>query len=370
MASKYILLADSLKQSIAAGEYPEGSFLPGERVLCDRFQVSRVTVRNALKLLIQKKLIVPIVGNGYKVQDKSGSINQPRSHLIGGIFPGTSVASEFMYVPSILSHMIAENLGDDYNLVLANSADNLLREREMVQRLIDANVEGLIIMPAFSGGAQNTAKHETGNYALFCELYRKGLPIVLADRSLTALNEPVLKLPAVYNDYVTSGEMLVIEMVKRGFKKIVFHDDCSSRVSYLRYTGYSQAIKKYKLSNINIDIIRSITEYSCIIEPEKCEEEVARLLDLIDDDTAFITSSFLVPAFEKYFPEHSYNGHRVEWICCEYKAGWGNRSMMPYPCAIRPLAEIGRRAAKKMLALLAGDPIAECEEYLPPEIEY
>ena len=370
MASKYILLADSLKQSIAAGEYPEGSFLPGERVLCDRFQVSRVTVRNALKLLIQKKLIVPIVGNGYKVQGKSGSINQPRSHLIGGIFPGTSVASEFMYVPSILSHMIAENLGDDYNLVLANSADNLLREREMVQRLIDANVEGLIIMPAFSGGAQNTLKHETGNYALFCELYRKGLPIVLADRSLTALNDPMLKLPAVYNDYMASGEMLVAEMVRRGFKKIVFHDDCSGRVSYLRYTGYAKAMKKLGLSDINVDINYTITEYSCNIEPEKCEEEVARLISLIDADTAFITSSFLVPAFEKYFPEHTYNNYRVEWICCEYKAGWGNRSMMPYPCAIRPLAEIGRRAAKKMLALLAGDPIAECEEYLPPEIEY
>lgn len=370
MASKYTLLADSLEQSIAAGEYKPGSFLPGERVLCDRFQVSRVTVRNALKQLVQKKLIVPIVGNGYKVQGESGSFNQPRSHLIGGIFPGTAVATEFMYVPSILSHMIADNLGDDYNLVLANSADNLLREREMVQRLIDANVEGLIIMPAFSGGAQHSVRHETGNYALFLELYRKGMPIVLVDRSLTALNNLPQELPAVYSGDILGGEMEVDEMVKRGFEKIISHRELDSRLSYLRNTGYNNAMKKYGLPVLHVPPLQKLTIDYCTNANSGCAKEVERLLPYIDTDTAIITSCFLVPVLEKFFPKHSYKGHRVEWICCEYPAGWGNRSMQPYPCAVRPLAEFGVRAAKKMLALLKGDASAACEEYLPPEIKY
>jgi len=370
MASKYTLLADSLEQSIAAGEYKPGSFLPGERVLCDRFQVSRVTVRNALKQLVQKKLIVPIVGNGYKVQGESGSFNQPRSHLIGGIFPGTAVATEFMYVPSILSHMIADNLGDDYNLVLANSADNLLREREMVQRLIDANVEGLIIMPAFSGGAQHSVRHETGNYALFLELYRKGMPIVLVDRSLTALNNLPQELPAVYSGDIACGEKLVNGMISRGFKKIIYHDELDSRVSFLRHSGYIQAMEKHGLVPGNVIPLCPMTEECCNTTPELCEAEVKNLMNFIEDDTAFITSSFLVPALEKFFPDHRYGKHRVEWVCCEYPAGWGNRPMQPYPCAVRPLAEFGVRAAKKMLALLKGDASAACEEYLPPEIKY
>ncbi|MCI5779593.1 MAG: GntR family transcriptional regulator [Lentisphaeria bacterium] len=371
MASKYTLLADSLEQSIAAGEYADGSFLPGERVLCERFQVSRVTVRNALKQLVQKKLIVPIVGSGYKVQGKSGSFNRPRSHLIGGIFPGSAVASEFMYVPSILAHMISENLGDDYNLVLANSADNLLREREMVQRLINANVEGLIIMPSYSGGARHTVRHETGNYALFLELYRKGMPIVLVDRSLTTLNHVPQTLPGVYSDVIACGEMLVDEMVHRGYRKIIFHDKLDSRVSFLRHHGYCNAMKKHDLTVRDVlTPLCEITVESCDTMPEQCDSEVKNMLKLVDTDTAFITNSFLVPTLDKFCPEHRWGGHRVEWICCEHRAGWGNHPMMPYPCSVRPLAKMGVRAARKMLALLTGEPGADGEEYLPPEIEY
>ena len=370
MASKYTLLADSLEQSIAAGEYADGSFLPGERVLCERFQVSRVTVRNALKQLVRKKLIVPIMGTGYKVQGKSGCFNRPRSHLVGGIFPGSAVASEFMYVPSILSHMIAENLGDDYNLVLANSADNLLREREMVQRLINAGVEGLIIMPSYSGGARHTVPHETGNYALFLELYRKGMPIVLVDRSLTALNQVPQTLPGVYSDVIGCGEMLVDEMARRGFRRILFHDNLYSRVSFLRYQGYCGAMKRHGLKDQLVPQLCEITVEICDTMPEKCDAEVKNLLDKVDADTAFITNSFLVPTLEKFCPEHRWGGHRVEWICCEYQAGWGNRPMMPYPCAVRPLARMGVRAARKMLALLNGVSGADGEEYLAPEIKY
>ena len=370
MASKYTLLADSLEQSIAAGEYAEGNFLPGERVLCDRYQVSRVTVRSALKLLVRKKKIVPIVGAGYKVLGQSGHFHQPRSHLIGGIFPGSAVASEFMYVPSILSHMIAENLGGEYNLVLANSGDNLLREREIVQRLIDARVEGLIIMPSYSGGARHTVQHETGNYALFLELYRQGVPVVLVDRSLTALNNVSQTLPAVYSDVIACGEMLVDEVVKRGFRNIIFNGDLDSRVSFLRHFGYCNAMKRHGLTPIEVIPRYEITVESCDEIPDECASEVRRLLETVDTDTAFITNAFLVPILEKFCPEHRRKGHRVEWICCEYRAGWGNRPMMSYPCAVRPMAEMGARAAKKMLALLAGDLSAACEEYLPPEIKY
>ena len=42
-------LAEELRQAIHTGEYPPGSQLPTEHQLCDRYQVSRVTVRKALE---------------------------------------------------------------------------------------------------------------------------------------------------------------------------------------------------------------------------------------------------------------------------------------------------------------------------------
>ena len=44
-------LAEELRQAIRTGEYPPGSQLPTEHQLCDRYQVSRVTVRKALEEL-------------------------------------------------------------------------------------------------------------------------------------------------------------------------------------------------------------------------------------------------------------------------------------------------------------------------------
>ena len=42
-------LAETLRAAIDAGEYPPGSRLPTENELCERYSVSRVTVRKALE---------------------------------------------------------------------------------------------------------------------------------------------------------------------------------------------------------------------------------------------------------------------------------------------------------------------------------
>ncbi len=54
---RYMLIAQSLMQSIEAGEYPVGTNLPTELDLVDRFGASRFTIREALKHLSDKGLI-------------------------------------------------------------------------------------------------------------------------------------------------------------------------------------------------------------------------------------------------------------------------------------------------------------------------
>ena len=369
MASKYALLADFIEQAIGSGEYPEGSYLPGERMLCERFQISRITVRAALKTLVRKKLIRPVVGSGYLVEGRTERLVQPHSHLIGGIFPGSVVSTQFMYVPSILSHLIAENLGDDYNLVLANSHENLLQEREVIQRLIDAGVEGLLIMPAFSS-LSSTMPHEMGNYALFQELYRKGLPIVLLDRSLTRLNHVSEELPAVYNDDIRIGEMQAEEMLRLGFKRIIFHASAEDRIGFQRYTGYCKALQVANLKPLHMPPKQPISHGLWQDHPDVVVNEYESLKPLIVEDTALITSCFGVPALEQLFPDGHWHGHRLQWVCGDYKAGWRNQTLKKYPCFVRPIQQIAVLSAQKMLRLLAGDRSAATADYLPPTIEY
>ncbi len=66
-APKYEELAVELRRRIADGLYAQSGFLPRERVLSEEFQVSRNTLRNALKILADEGLITAVQGRGTAV---------------------------------------------------------------------------------------------------------------------------------------------------------------------------------------------------------------------------------------------------------------------------------------------------------------
>lgn len=63
-------LADTLRSAIDNGEYPAGSRLPTENELCQRYSVSRVTVRKALDELSHGEYLVRKPGKGTFVAEK------------------------------------------------------------------------------------------------------------------------------------------------------------------------------------------------------------------------------------------------------------------------------------------------------------
>ncbi|MGK5094034.1 FadR/GntR family transcriptional regulator [Deltaproteobacteria bacterium TL4] len=62
-------VAEMLRQYILGGEIHPGEMLPPERTLAENFQVTRTTLREALKKLEQLKLIVIHQGQGITVKD-------------------------------------------------------------------------------------------------------------------------------------------------------------------------------------------------------------------------------------------------------------------------------------------------------------
>jgi GntR family transcriptional regulator len=54
---RYMQLAQTLKQAIAAGTYPIGARLPTEQQICEQFKVSRFTARGAVRILADAGLV-------------------------------------------------------------------------------------------------------------------------------------------------------------------------------------------------------------------------------------------------------------------------------------------------------------------------
>lgn len=75
---RYLQVAHTLRQEIVDGVYPVGSQLPTEYELCERFSVSRYTVREALRRLREDSLIAsrPRAGTQVIPRTSSGSYAQ------------------------------------------------------------------------------------------------------------------------------------------------------------------------------------------------------------------------------------------------------------------------------------------------------
>jgi GntR family transcriptional regulator len=74
-------IAEDLRRRIVAGEFPPGSRLPSESDLCDRYGVSRVTVRTAAKALESQGLVDIRHGSGMFVVDFGGRIRSGLQEL-------------------------------------------------------------------------------------------------------------------------------------------------------------------------------------------------------------------------------------------------------------------------------------------------
>lgn len=80
---RYLQVADELRQAILSGEFSGISF-PTETMLCERFDVSRFTVREALRLLETDGMIARRRGSGTTVQKaaaRGGALHQPLSNV-------------------------------------------------------------------------------------------------------------------------------------------------------------------------------------------------------------------------------------------------------------------------------------------------
>ena len=96
----YLQIAEDVRNRVAKGEFRPGQGLPPEREFMEQFSVSRVTVRRALKELVNESLLEARQGSGYIVQSSS-ILNQPLNRVTSfsedcvsrGLKPGSLLIS-------------------------------------------------------------------------------------------------------------------------------------------------------------------------------------------------------------------------------------------------------------------------------------
>ena len=132
----------TIKQKISHGEYKIGEKLPGEKILAKELNVSRVTLRAALEMLQNAKIINCVDRSGNYVADNSYSPKKYLAMVTGDDFENISVASMY-YVNEL--RKILSTTGDKLKIIFSTQLEKNFSENKWHSRLAKDNIAGIFL---------------------------------------------------------------------------------------------------------------------------------------------------------------------------------------------------------------------------------
>ncbi|TMV52318.1 GntR family transcriptional regulator [Paenibacillus mesophilus] len=222
---------DNIRQSV----WQSDDKIPSENELAGKFKVSRITIKNALQELIEEGLIYRIQGKGTFVSaNKLGeppvyrSAQQDSDHTIAYLMPRL----DNRFTANLL-HGIENQLAEEgFHLLFRTTGDSQENERQILHKLVQSGVKGIIIYPA-----QGQSYNED-----ILKLTLNEFPVVVVDRYLRGVETNY-----VCSDNVTGAFDAVSHCIRQGHRSIGFistHAEGTSSIED-RLTGYEKALSEH-----------------------------------------------------------------------------------------------------------------------------
>lgn len=228
MAPKYQIVADSLRSDITSGIYHEHDLLPTENSLCQQFQVSRQTVRQALSVLVTEGLIERQQGSGSRVRDNSAPAPVQRR----SIAVVTTYISDYIF-PCILREVETVLSDNDSAPLLFATQNQVSNERKVLQTLLGLPQLDGVLVEGTKTGLPNP------NLDMYRKLMSRGVPLVFMNGNYPQLEGTL----SVLDDNYGGGRELVRYLYGKGHRKIagIFKNDDIQ--GHQRYAGYSDGLR-------------------------------------------------------------------------------------------------------------------------------
>ncbi|THF75486.1 GntR family transcriptional regulator [Cohnella fermenti] len=266
----YVQIQQYFKNLIHRQELKSNDKIPSEKELMEQFDVSRITVANALVQLAKEGWIYRVPGRGSFVSERIGE-------LIGGLseerlsetevvtpdYPMTAAGGQRaagrtigLILPELADHFalrLIEGINrrlteKDYRLHIALTSNSIDREKEAIRSLLQFGVQGLLIFPCDA---------ETYNEEIL-SLKAVGFPFVLIDRYLAGIDTNVVR-----SDGLIGGKRAVDYLWELGHRDIAICSDSILPTITVedRIGGYMESLKHHEalinpaliLTDFNVD---------------------------------------------------------------------------------------------------------------------
>ena len=237
----YMQLRDILREQVLSGEKNPGDHIPYEYDLCKMYEVSTVTVKNALKELEKEGLIIRIKRKGTFVADTKitkEAVSLRRNNALAYIVPDI----EDVFISDICRGIETAADKKGYKFAVYSSNRSVEKEIENINLLKERREEGAIIFPNW--GRANTEQ--------VFELKREGIPFVLIDRYFRDI-----ETDRVTVDNTGGAYLAVKHLINLGCRKIAHISGVDCTANKDRLEGYRRALNEEEIL-YNPGLVREI----------------------------------------------------------------------------------------------------------------
>ena len=322
----YSQLTEDFASRIKKGKLKSDEVLPSESGLAKDYNISRGSVRTALKELQEMGLIYSLPGKGSFVKELSSSqaVKQDR---IAFIVPGLE-DSDFQIYQGIEETLNKEG----FILSIFNSQRSIKQENRNLRLLLERNEKGAIIFPDW--GRANT---ET-----IFELKRNNYPFVLIDRYFRDLETDY-----VVTDNKKGGYLATEYLIKLGHRRIAIILGASCTAIEDRVEGYREALARYGIP-YDLSLVRRVEEVDKLEPSGGGYLETKELLK--GEPTAiFATNDFLAMGALQAIKEKGLSIPRDISLIGFDNQKFSESLVPPLTTIAQPFYQIGKRAAKVLI---------------------
>ena len=278
----YLQVQRYIEDMIHTKQLKTNDRIPTEKELMEQFQVSRITVVNALAALVKEGLIYRVPGRGsFVAEPKSIGTSSVREEQTGGTegldVNGAGSGNQerrrnvvgFMmptlddYFAMRLINSIQQTLNErGYSLIVAFSGGSKEREEQQIREMLDMGISGLLLFPV---------DEDIYNEEIL-SLKVNGFPFVLIDRYL-----PGVDTHYVCSDNRKGAEMAVAHLWELGHRNIAIctdaFRDCVSVQD--RIAGY---MNEYQRRGAMINPALILTDFTLPVGEEADDSVLARYM--------------------------------------------------------------------------------------------
>lgn len=345
---KYLQLANTLRDGIIAGTYAEGTRLPPELKLAAEHDMSRQTVRQAIRVLEEEGLVTTRQGSGSTVlrkktpKKKTQRIATSSNH----IYLISTYMTDYIF-PSIIRGVESELSKEDYPLTVTFTGNRPSMERIKLQQVLESGAAGLIIEPTRSS-------LPCPNLDLYEEIRERGIPIVFIHSWYREMPDSV----HVVTDDFEGGREAVLTLAKAGHRDIcgIFKSDDMQGTE--RYRGFMQGLK---------DIGQEFSDDTVIWYDETNENDLYssdRLLSVADRCTALVCYNDLIALkASEALAQRGVSIPEDLSIISFDNSSYAGLGAIKLTSLSHPKDRLGAAAAKKLLNMIHGK--SETSESMP-----